>query len=138
MAEFEFRERNDYLPIYEGIDFHKIKVDKLLNEGYVPYECWMVNIEATDTYEQQITQDNTFIDLNAIASYMDRIIIIDERDRNYWIWFRDETDNFEPILDSISDYAHVSNTMYPREQIIKEYIQRALGKIAMEFNKNDE
>lgn len=140
MADFSFYEENEFEPVYEGIDFYQIKVDTLREQGYVPYECWFVINDENENYSQQVHQLNTFVELNAIAPHMDRITVQDNRDENCWIWFRDDLgeDQFNRVIDQIGDYAEVTHTMYPYEHVVKNYLARKLGKLAVELEQKDE
>ena len=140
MAQFGFYEENTFSPIYEEIDFHQIRVDILKEKGYEPYECWFVIKDENEDYAQQVNQLNTFVELNAIAPHMDRITVQDDRDDNCWIWFRDELgeDTFNGIIDQIGDYSEVTHTMYPYEHVVKNYLARKLGKMALELEQNND
>ena len=137
MAKFNFNERNTYIPVFEEVDFHQIRTDIIHKKGYVPYECWISVKESYGKYEQQITQDNTFIELNSVSPYMDRIVVTDQRDDGRWVWYRDEFETFEKVLDNIADYAEVTTTMYPREYIVKEYLARKLAKLMIQVGIHD-
>lgn len=108
-----------------GVDWRAVRENEVSSRGMACAEVWLV-VDDED-YEQSVDQENTFIHLNSVAPYMDRILIEDERDDTYWVWFKDETggESFEDMLKQIGWMATRVVTLYPVPDVIDLYEERA-------------
>lgn len=128
-AYFENRTQNGFYPDYEGIDWYELRIIKLGQKALRATEVWLCVPEHGATYEQQITQDNTFIQLNEVMPEMDRIMIRDERDDSYWMRYRSENNIFDEMCESIEPHARLIHTLYPQKDVVQKYIKRQLGDL---------
>lgn len=129
MAHFEYREQSGFKPQYGGIDWYELRTQKCHEYNVLIGEVWFCVNEEDGIYEQQVTQENTWIDLNAVNENIDRIGVEDERDHDAWVFYRDETPNFDETLKTIGAFALVTYSLYPQEQVVKDYELRKLQQI---------
>ena len=98
-----------------------------------PVEVEFVNVD--DDLVQQVTQENVIIHLNSMLPEVDRIQVQDDRELDdpdgagSWVFYRDETPNFEPTLEVVTPYATVIETMYPMEHVLGHYLMRRSAEI---------
>lgn len=133
MAHFNINTRGGYKPEHGGIDWYALRTRKLGELGLVAAEIWFVYPE--EEYEQQVTQENTFIDLNQMSEHMDSLTVIDGRDGECWVNYRDESPNFEATLEAVNIYSTVTRTMYPQEHVVDHYELRRLGELAKDLDQ---
>lgn len=129
-AHFEFRTQNGFYPEYEGIDWHELRVRKLGQKALEATEVWLCVPEHGVKYEQQIHQDNTFLQFNEVMPEMDRIMIQDERDDSWWMWYRSETKVFDEMTETLKPYGQLIHTLYPLEDVVQRYMKRQLRDLA--------
>lgn len=129
------RRRGDGEPYeYGGVDWRAVRVAEVASRAMACAEVWLVLED--EGYEQPVDQTNTFIHLNNVAPYMDRILIEDKRDDTYWVWFKDETgdEGFEEMLKQIGWLATRVVTLYPVPDVVDLYEERFKAEMFGEQN----
>ena len=123
-ATLERRRGNGQEFEYGGVDWRRVRVEEVAKRAMACAEVWLVLDD--ENYEQEVDQTNTYIHINNIAPYMDRILIEDERDDTYWVWFKDETgdESFEGMIKTISWLATRVITLYPVPDVVELYESR--------------
>ncbi len=134
MATLELREGSGLPWTCEGIDFRQMRLGVLDQEGEDPAECWFLLEEGDTTYEQMVTQENTYLERNTVYPSADRISIMDERDNEYWVWFRDENEEgFTFLEEYIAVFGKLIETLYPQPDVVEMYVRRKLGNMALDL-----
>lgn len=117
------RRRGNGKPYEVGdIDWRQVRVDEVGRRAMACAEVYLVLED--ENYEQELAQNNTFIHLNSVAPYMNRILIEDERDDTFWLWFKDETNDFEDMMKTIGWMATRVITLYPIPDVVELYLER--------------
>jgi hypothetical protein len=119
---------------YGGVDWRDLRLQVMGKAGLVAAEIYLV-IE-NEGHEQILNQENTLIELNKTAPHIDRISIQDERDWDWWTYYRDELPpkRFNKMLRTISWVGKVVTTLYPQEDVVEMYEARRLREIGDFFN----
>lgn len=121
---FEIRETGQYHPVYEGVDFLQLRLAELAIRDLKRGECWVVLEEGDTSYEQQITQENTIIETNTILDPFDRISIRDERDDEWWVYYREEIKEFNEVMGNLAVFATTCHYLYPTKDMAQVFFAR--------------
>ena len=121
---FEIRPTGNYHPVHEGVDFLQVRLGELAIRSLERAECWIVVEEDDTAYEQQVHQENTIIETNTIENVFDRLCIRDERDDEWWVYYREDLPEFDKAIGQLAVYAQNSHTMYPTKDMVKTFLSR--------------
>ena len=135
MAHFEFRPGDGSPAEYGGVDWRAIRIRKVGEATLKAAEVWLIVNEDDTEYSQLLNQDNLHIELNTVAPQIDRMSVADERDGEWWVWYRDEMeeDEFETTIDRIGWAGKVVQTMYPQPDVVDLYEARRLRELEADF-----
>lgn len=127
-ASFGYGEVNEFKPDYSGVDWREAyerRMDKLGKD--LPAPAWVEAEDEDGSFQEQLTQENFVIYLNATNPDMDVITVIDPRDGAAIWWDRAKMgkDEFKTVLDSHRSEAMIIYTKYPLKMIAELIMKSA-------------
>ena len=133
MMEFGYNEESnrEFLPQYGGIDWHQRWLD---NNDRDNWSIWGQTVDDLGEFCEQLHQANCAFYLNETDPDFDILVVNDHRDDSadfWWSRYQMGNEQFDNLMDSMSDEVMMVFTKYPMQQCV-EFV---LGVMGLDLDK---